>query len=170
MSKDYANIKRLYHVMVELLNAPKVKDIIMKMPSHVKDGKVIDFNGRSFGDTDMADGAIFPKPERVHNCQAVTSALKRDYTKALKEWLDEEQGEGQTNEDVAEKPKTKKKAPTTDDDAVEQDVATPTLDLVGEVKKLLKADNVKGAKKLLKANKEHPKFDKAKKKYDKAVA
>lgn len=171
MSKDYARIDRLYHVMVELLNAPKVKDQLMKMPSEVKKGEVLDFNGRSFGATDKPDGLIFPKTERVLNCQAVTSALKRDYTKALKEWLDgEAEATDETGENNVEEPtkkSKKKKTSETDDDRPEP---TEEFNIVAEVKELLSNGKMKKAKKLVELHEGMgtPKCKKAKKLIEKA--
>jgi len=156
--------------MVELLNAPKVKDQLMKMPSQVKKGEVLDFNGRSFGKTDKPDGLIFPKTERVLNCQAVTSALKRDYTKALKEWLDGEKEckeaiEDEAIEDVVEEPKKKDKKKKDPEPEADEE-----FDLVTAIKKLVAKGKLKKANKLLELHvgMGTPKCKKAQKLIDKA--
>ncbi len=153
---ELARIDRLYHVMVELMNAPKTKDVMMMMPAYVKDGGVYDFNDRLFGGAgDKPDGLIFAKPERVHNAQAITSALKRDYTKALKEWLDDEADskESETKKSTKkekastdEKPEKKAKKKKPDGASADDE---PKFDLVAEVNGLLEVGKVKKAKKLI---------------------
>ena len=173
MEKQMARIDRLYHVMVELLNAPKTIDVMRKMPAYVEDGEVYDFNGRSFGGTDKPDGPIFKQIERVKTTQAVTAALKRDYTNALGEWLNDDKG---AEEDAVEKPKKKSKDDKATKEPSEADAAQPTteegeeLDLVAAVTGLLDAGKLKKAKKMIKDNEDHPKIKKAKKLYKKAVA
>lgn len=178
--KDYAKVERLYHVMVELLNEPKVIEVMRKMPAQVKKGEVLDFNGRSFGGTDKPDGYIFggeKEFKRVNETQAVTFALKRDYTKALKDWLDGEAPKEDSattdkdGKDDAKKPKKKKKTSKTDDDSAEQTMEPEAFDLVGEVESLLSDGKLKKSRKLVRDNADHVNIKKAKKiikKYEKA--
>ena len=184
MSKQtngYAQINRLYGVMVNILNSPKTIDVMRKMPAYVKGGEVFSFNNESFGATDKPDGDIFKGIERVQKTQAVTAALKRDYTAALKAWLDGEEVEadengstapskkGRKDEPAAEKPKKGKKGkkPVADDGAEPVETAED-FDLMGSIKKLLKKDKVKKAKKLLAEHEEHDDYEKAYAKIEKA--
>ena len=138
-----------FRAMSDMLNLPKKIDELKVLPAYVKDGEVFDFNGRSFGETYKADGEIF-SVEKVNNAQAVTSALKRDYTKALNEWME-------TSEEEAK------------DDTKPAEHEEADIDLVADVKALLDEGKLKKANRLIKDNPDHPKAKKAKKLYKKAV-
>lgn len=139
-----ARIDRLYAVMVELLNQPKTIDVMRKMPAYVKDGEVYDFNDRSFGATDKPDGNIFKDIERVQTVQAVTAALKRDYTAALAEWLGDVDSNSPVKKSV-EKSKAEREEVAEPEAEIETDI-----DLVAEVKMLVQNEKFKKAKKLIK--------------------
>lgn len=140
--------------MADMLSAPKKLDELKRLPAYVKDGVVYDFEDREFWGTNSADGEIF-SVEKVLKTQAVTSALKRDYTQALHKWI---AGDTEPTKPAKEE-KTKEDKPETDG----------TVDLVGDVKTLLDDGKLKKANKLIKDNPDHPKFKKAKKLYKKAV-
>ena len=147
-----------FSAMAELLLLPKKIDELKKLPAYVKDGEVYDFNDRSFGKTYKEDGEIFDVA-RVLKTQAVTQALKTAYVKALNLWMEVSEEDAKTGDskpsddaEVVEEPAEEAK-PATDGE----------IDLLKSVVKLLKKDDIKGAKKLVKANKDHPKYKKAKK-------
>ena len=170
MSKDYTHADRYYRRMVEILNLPRTIDVMRMMPAYVKSGMVYDFNDKEMFDTDRPDGDIFKGIERVKKTQAVTAALKRDYTTALNAWTEGDKVTADENGSVA--PSKAKKAAAKDATAekkakVAKEAAE--FDLVKSVKKLLKSDDAKGAKKLLKANKEDADYKKAKKLYKTAT-
>lgn len=159
VDKLHANLA--FGAMSMMLNLPKKIDELKCLPAYVKDGEVFDFNDRSFGATYKPDGEIF-SVEKVNGAQAVTQALKNNYTKALNEWMKVSEDDAKTEQ--AEKPKKEKKSKSEDDTADE-----PELDLVANVTGLLNEGKLKKANKLIKENPDHPKAKKAKKLYKKAV-
>ena len=161
--EDIVAVNVAIRTMVDILNSPKKIDELKRLPAYVKDGTIYDFEDRKFWNTKSEDGEIF-SVEKVLKAQAVTSALKRDYTNALMKWISDDEGGGETTEPV--KPKKAKKVKDEVDEALEADIE---INFMSDVKELLEAGKLKKANKLIKDNAGHSKAKKAKKLYKKAV-
>ena len=157
------------------LNSPKVIDILKNQPAYVKDGMVYDFHDVAIcrDHTKGGDCIIFDGEKglaRVKSVQAVTSALKRDYTKACTLWnnggVDAELPE--EKEDVVKKPKKKAKTSKGNDDRPEPTEVSTKFDLVGTVESLLSDGKLKKAKKLIGEHEDDADYKKAKKLLKKA--
>ena len=135
--------------MSGMLNAPKKIDELKLCVAQVKDGVAYNFNGEKLWNVNCDDIEIF-SIEKVNKTQAVTVALKRDYTQALLNW-----GQSLTGETVAPE-KSNTVAPTKDE-------VTPEFNLKDEIKNLVHLGKLKKAKKLIGDNENHPDFKKAKK-------
>jgi len=139
--------------MSGMLNAPKKIDELKLCVAQVKDGVAYDFNGKKLWNVNCDDIEIF-SIEKVNKTQAVTVALKRDYTQALRDW-----GQSLTGETVAPE-KVDTVAPII---PPTKDEVTPEFNLKDEIKNLVHLGKLKKAKKLIGDNENHPDFKKAKK-------
>lgn len=153
--------------MSGMLNAPKKIDELKLCVAQVKDKVAYDFNGKKLWNVNCDDIEIF-SIDKVLKTQAVTVALKRDYTLAILAWAktllgnDAEETEpvDEVKEPKAKEPKAKK---------VKEAEVTPEFNLKDEIKNLLHLGRYKKANKLIKDNAGHPDYKKAKKLYKKAM-
>ncbi len=133
--------------MSGMLNATKKIDELKLCVDKVKDKVAYNFNGDKLWNVNCDDIEIF-SIEKVNKTQAVTVALKRDYTQALLDW-----GKSLTGETVE---------PEAEPEEVVEEV-TPEFNLKDEIKNLVHLGKLKKAKKLIGDNENHPDFKKAKK-------
>jgi len=136
--------------MSGMLNAPKKIDELKLCVAQVKDGVAYNFNGDKLWNVNCDDIEIF-SIEKVNKTQAVTVALKRDYTQALLNWGNSLTGETEAPEVVEAQ------------DSESPAEVTPEFNLKDEIKNLVHLGKLKKAKKLIGDNESHPDFKKAKK-------
>ena len=161
---DVLAVNVAFRAMAGMLQSPKKIDELKRLPAYVKDGVIYDFEDRKFWATNAEDGEIF-KIDRVLNAQAVTVAIKRDYVKALEEWL----GGDESTDNEAEEPAVDETPEPKKDKKSKDAEVTPEFNLKDEVKNLLHLGRYKKANKLIKDNDGHPDYKKAKKLYKKAM-
>ncbi len=156
--------------MSGMLNAPKKIDELKLCVAQVKDKVAYDFNGKKLWNVNCDDIEIF-SIEKVNKTQAVTVALKRDYTLALMAWgtsltgdaNEKTEPEAEDESAPVSKENKGKKSKKVSEKEVKEDEVTPEFNLKDEIKNLVHLGKLKKAKKLIGDNENHPDFKKAKK-------
>jgi len=155
---DYRSVESMGNIIksrMDLMKSWDKKDALaLMLPQRVEDNVLYNFRNGVIGGCDGEDVVFHEDETIITETNRITDKFLNTFYAPMNAYF-----AGPGPDDVEEEMED---APAADEDS-EDEVEETEIDLIAEVKDLVKADELKKAKKVLKANPDHADYKKAKK-------